>query len=59
MGIEEEHAALGAGKMGSEHGSESVWGWVQRPTWLVQKAQGGRQWEMWGQTGKVGPDGGS
>lgn len=28
------------------------------PTWLVLKAQGGRQWEMGGQTGKVGPDGG-
>lgn len=58
MGIKEENGVLEAGMMGGEHGPESGWGRVQRPTWLVLKAQGGRQREMWGQTGEVGPDGG-
>lgn len=41
-----------------EQSPELVWGPAQRSTWLVQKAQGGGQWKVWGQTGKVGPDAG-
>lgn len=38
--------------MGSKHRPELA------GDWLALKAQDGEYWEVWGQTGKVGPGGG-